>query len=280
MPGQPRRRRQRIGFVDSDSSRRGVLGATVDGLPIIATRRRTAVTVDLFLLDAGATPAAGEAAEARRVALLSRAERARMERFKHPADGRLFAFFRAGMRLLLADRLGVAPEDVALAETATGKPFLAAPVPGPKLHFNLSHCGARAVLALTELGEIGVDIECKREFRSGPRLAERILSEREARDHRAIPVGEQSSALLRAWTRKEAYLKATGEGLSRPLREVEVSLAAEAPARILRVSGSSKEAARWTLHHIDPAPDLIGAVACAADEAPIRLRMRHAMLEP
>jgi len=142
--------------------------------------------------------AAGDAQ--RLSALLSPAERERAGRLARPEP---WVVSRAALRIALAARLGIGPDEVEFAVGPHGKPEL----PGERLRFNLSHSGERAVIVLADGIEVGVDIE--RTGRSS-RAVERTLTEGE---RAALPAGERHVELLRVWCRKEALAKAIGGGL-------------------------------------------------------------------
>lgn len=201
---------------------------------------------------------ADEAEVAGLSALLAPDERARAGRFYFARHRRQFIVARGGLRRTLGEQLGVAPERLVFAYGPQGKPELAWPARSG-MAFNLSHAGERALLAWTRAGEIGVDIECLRPVTPG--LAERFFAPEEAAALAALPAAEQTAAFFRCWTRKEAYLKALGSGLARPLDGFVVSLAPGQPAELLAVRGDPEEARHWRLEHLDPAPGYCAAIA-------------------
>ncbi|MFT6774497.1 MAG: 4'-phosphopantetheinyl transferase [Paracoccaceae bacterium] len=188
-------------------------------------------------------------------ALLTPAERARADAFRFAPDQARYAVFRGALRQVLGRHLNMAPERVALSVGPHGKPQL----PGDALHFNLTHSGPGAVLAVATDGPIGVDIEVARSARLAARLAPRVLSDAESAAYDALPPIARATAFLRAWTCKEAYVKATGEGLSFPLPRITVALCG--PARLLQVEGREDEPARWALHDLTVGWDVAGALA-------------------
>jgi 4'-phosphopantetheinyl transferase len=135
-----------------------------------------------------------------------------------------------------------------------GKPSLGDGAP----RFNLSHSHAIAALAVTQAHEIGVDVEQLRPLKED--IAGRFFSTRENALLRALPQREQLGAFFRCWTRKEAIVKAIGEGLSHPLASFDVSLAAGEPAVVERFEGEAADA--WQLAHFEPASGTVGAIAC------------------
>jgi 4'-phosphopantetheinyl transferase len=157
---------------------------------------------------------------------LSDDERRRGERFRRAEDARAFLFRRVFRRAVLARYVGVAPAELVFEAGAHGKPFLAAP--HASVRFNASSSGEWVLVAVSVGRELGVDVE-----RGGERflgveelslLARRVLTRREQDALRGLPESARPRAFLRAWTRKEAVLKALGTGLSREPDTLEVGL--------------------------------------------------------
>jgi len=127
------------------------------------------------------------------------------------------------------------------------------------LYFNLTHSDGLAALGVSAAPELGVDVEQVRPLKED--IAERFFSPGEVAALRALPEDQQLPAFYRCWTRKEAVVKAIGEGLSRPLDSFDVTLDADA-ARLLRMDGEDDGPQVWQLAHFAPAPGFAGAVAC------------------
>ncbi len=190
--------------------------------------------------------------------VLSSDERARAARFRFERDRRRYTVGRGLLRRLLAGYVGIAPEDVPFRYGSFDKPFL----DGPGPWFNLSHSGGVALYAFSSAAEIGVDVELDDPAFARERIAERFFSTGEVAALRALPAEQQGRAFLACWTRKEAFLKARGDGLSLALDSFEVSLAPDAPARLLRAAWCEQEPAQWRLADVsDPAAGYIAAVA-------------------
>lgn len=194
-------------------------------------------------------------------ALLSAAEIARADAFRFAADRARFTACRSALRQVLACYLDEAPERIALVDGPHGKPRL----PGGGLHFNLAHSGPEAVLAVSRHGPVGIDIEEARSARHADRLLPRVLSPAERAACAALPDAARAMAFLRAWTCKEAYAKATGEGLSLAVTRITVAL--NGPARLIEVEGRPCEETRWALHALDTGPNMVGALAAAPGAA-------------
>ena len=199
--------------------------------------------------------------------LLAASERARAARFLRDRDRHRFIVARARLRQLLAARLDLRPASVEFAYGAHGKPALAAGCADSNLRFNVSHCEGLAVYAFASGREVGVDVEAVRVLQDADDIAARFFSRHEyeaylALDPRARPLG-----FFNCWTRKEAFIKAIGEGLSHPLDRFDVTLAPGEPPRIVRVDGMPGERSGWTLRAFLPAPGFVAAVVVSECES-------------
>ena len=172
---------------------------------------------------------------------LCAAEQQRAGRFRFERHRRRFVVARGHLRKLLGERLGVPAEKVELAHGANGKPCLK----HNGWHFNVSHCDDVALFAFSKAFEIGVDVEAIRPIRGADTIAAQFFSPREKEAYAALAPNDKALGFLHCWTRKEALVKAIGEGLSMPLDQFDV---AHAPG--------------WRLHSFFPLPGFIGAVAC------------------
>ena len=193
-------------------------------------------------------------------ALLSQEERQRAGRFVFDRDRRRFTVARSCLRQLLAARLGGRSDAVELVYGDSGKPALARRVAGSDLRFSVSHCDDVAVYAFSMGREVGIDVEAVRVIPDADDIAARVFSHRELRAYRALDASAKPLAFFTCWTRKEAFIKALGDGLSYPLDRFDVSLAPGEPARILRVDRTPGDRCGWTLHSFVPGPGLIGAI--------------------
>jgi 4'-phosphopantetheinyl transferase len=190
---------------------------------------------------------------------LSPVERARARRFRFEVDRRRFVVCRGLLRQILSQWVAERPAQIHFAVNSYGKPFL----PDWRVAFNVSHSGGRALIAVTSGRELGVDIERINPAFAQEQIPERYFSRAEVRALRSLPQSEQTSAFFRCWTRKEAYIKARGFGLSMPLDSFDVTLQAELPAAILRGGDG------WSLQAL-PAPEGFAA-ALAVEGPPARL---------
>jgi 4'-phosphopantetheinyl transferase len=197
--------------------------------------------------------------------LLSHDERQRADKFRSAEHREHYIIAHASLRQLLADRLRIVPRAIEFVETSYGKPKLA-PVHGAvDLEFNLSHSGALAVYAFTSGCAVGVDVELIRQVPDAEDLAEGFFSPTETTALRALPRDRRSLAFLACWTRKEAFIKALGLGLSCPLDAFDVTIDPDAPARILRIEANIDRVANWRVQAFTSGPSYIGAVVYRAD---------------
>lgn len=193
---------------------------------------------------------------------LSADELARADRFRFSRDRQMFVVTRAVLRRLIGRYSGVAPSEVHFSYGLWGKPSLGVAGAGPEgLRFNVSHSGDLALLAFARGRDVGVDLERERPIPEGHAIAESQFSTRERAVLLRHAPAERSRAFLGCWTRKEALLKATGNGLSIPLDTFEVTLAPGEAAWPLQATTGPEEASRWSLVDLTPAPGFAAALA-------------------
>jgi 4'-phosphopantetheinyl transferase len=188
-------------------------------------------------------------------------EQGRAERFHFRRDREHFIIARGLLRQLIGRYLGIEAHRLRFCYNSYGKPGLAEELNPSPISFNLSHSQGLALFAFTHQRELGVDIEYVRPEVVKERIAEHFFSRQEVAVLRALPAAMQAEAFFNCWTRKEAYVKAKGEGLSLPLDQFDVSLTPGDEAALLATRGDPREASRWSLQALHPAPDYIGALA-------------------
>jgi 4'-phosphopantetheinyl transferase len=198
---------------------------------------------------------------------LAEDERERAARFRLEGHRQRFVAAHGALRSILALYLGCPATTLRFGRASRGKPLLVHPVSALDLRFNLAHSGALAVCVLAQGTEVGADVEAIRSLPDAHRMAARFFSAREQAALQELPPGERDQAFFLAWTRKEAYLKALGDGLARPLSSFSVSLRPGEPARLLDVENQPHEVERWSLVAVHPAP---GYAAALAVEGPVR----------
>ncbi len=193
--------------------------------------------------------------------VLSEDEDARAARFVFDRHRARFIAGRASLRRILGRYLNRAPERLDFNYGHRGKPFLKDDPAGKALRFNLSHSSELALLAVVGSRDIGVDVERVRAVQYHMRIAGRFFSPGEVAAIRALPPEVRYEAFFNCWTRKEAYIKALGDGLAYPLDAFEVSLAPGTPAALLHVNDDPNASTEWFMKALDPGAGYVGAVA-------------------
>jgi 4'-phosphopantetheinyl transferase len=192
---------------------------------------------------------------------LSADELERASRFHFAKDRRRFIVARGVLRSLLGRYLGAEPRQLRFSYSTYGKPALVPTSGEARLCFNVSHSHELALYAVTYGREIGVDIEYIRTNIACEEIAERFFSPQERALLRTLPAPLKYDAFFNCWTRKEAYIKARGEGLSLPLDQFDVAFAPGEPAALLATRWAPHEASRWALRELTPGPGYAAALA-------------------
>lgn len=182
--------------------------------------------------------------------LLSQEERARSATYRFPQHARAFKVVRGTLRILLAGYLNVSPSSLRFKRSPEGKPSL---VMSSGLEFNVSHSGGLALLAFTYGCPVGIDVEQIRGMPEMQAIADHFFCAEEASDLAALPDCQRKLAFFLCWTRKEAYVKASGEGICARLDQFRVSLDPVRPARFLRLPPLSTTPWSLTGLCLDPA---------------------------
>lgn len=206
----------------------------------------TAATVEVHCVDVDRTDPAADSG------LADPIDAARAERFRYPLDARRFLARRAAARRLLAARLGAAPHELRIAQGAFGKPF----VLGASLQFSTSHAGPLLLVALADALPVGCDIERARPARDLTAIAAACFTAGEASRIAKLCEIDREAAFYDCWTRKEAYLKALGTGLSLPMNSFEFAAVRDSGGvERLDVDGSDWSSLGW-----NPAPGYRAAI--------------------
>ena len=192
---------------------------------------------------------------------LSEAEGRRASRFHFERHRRRYIVSQGGMRHILGTYLDTEPGRLHFEQGDHGKPYLSGPLADSGIQFNLTHSHEIAILALTQRMEIGVDVEYIREKEDADSLAARYFSPEEQKAYFSLPGDQRNQAFYNCWTRKEAFIKAIGEGLSYPLDRFDVNLVPGQPARLLKIENDPVEASHWTLEAFQPDEGYAAAVA-------------------
>jgi 4'-phosphopantetheinyl transferase len=197
-------------------------------------------------------------------ATLEEQELTRAGRFHFETHRNHFIVGRGGLRYVLAQYLDVKPEEFRFSYGTYGKPALAE----EWLRFNVSHSRGVALFAVAAGRELGVDVEHIRADFATEDIARRFFSRLEVATFNALPKTEQVAAFFRCWTRKEAYIKAIGRGLSEPLDAFDVTLAPGQAAALLRAK--EQDVSRWSMFDIDVGSEYAGALLVEAPVSNIR----------
>lgn len=197
--------------------------------------------------------------------LLSADEQQRAKQYYSQRDREHFVVARGVLRKILSLYVNVSPGQIRFSSNSYGKPSLCHESGDQALRFNLTHSHGIALYAITRGCELGVDIEFMREDLARLEVAEQFFSPAEVSMLRACPHDSRTAAFFACWTRKEAYIKARGEGLSYPLHRFTVSLIPEEPASLLSTYDNPQEASRWALVELFPEQDYRAALAVEGD---------------
>lgn len=192
---------------------------------------------------------------------LSITERMRAEQFHFDKDRKCFIASRGILRTILAHYLSVEPTRLQFCYGKNGKPRLADMFGRPTISFNLSRSNRIALYAFTRYREIGVDIEQIHEISEMEQIAERFFSVKENISLCALPERKKREAFFNLWTRKEALMKAIGDGLSRPLDKFDVLMVPGESTRLLKIDEDSNAESRWYIQDLKLAPGFAAALA-------------------
>lgn len=223
-------------------------------------------------------------------ASLSAEERQRVARFHFDTDRDRYIVAHSSLRDILSRYLQCEPSELKFSANEYGKPSLnrsndfsrfakltTAPTgvlrgvaTTKDIEFNLSHSGDFALIAITRGRNVGVDVELIREDIELESLARRNFSPREVSELMALPPEQRTLGFFACWTRKEAYIKARGLGLSLPLDSFDVSLAPNEPAILRATRPDANESARWSLHSLGVESNYAAALAVEGNDLEIR----------
>jgi 4'-phosphopantetheinyl transferase len=204
---------------------------------------------------------------------LSSDEKQRARRFYFDRDRIAYVSCRGMLRTLVGKYVQADPASLSFDYTSYGKPLLPSGSTGAKsgLVFNISHSNALALFAFAIGRDVGVDVEFVRPGVAKELIAERFFSTRETEKLRSLPAGEQAAAFFRCWTRKEAFIKARGDGLSLPLDQFDVTLGPGEPAALIRTDFDPSQVHRWTFYDLNLNSDYAGAVALEGKVTALKL---------
>jgi len=219
----------------------------------------------------------GEPAKSAATDILSADEIVRANRFHFEKDRMRFIQCRSALRSLLSRHLPIPPNEIQFQYQASGKPELEAQQNPSGLQFNVSHSADRALIAIGSQHKLGVDIEKMRSEVDTTALAERFFSVRERAGLRALPAHLRLAGFFACWTRKEAFLKATGDGLFFPLARFSVTTHPDLHPQLEEIQGNTDVHQHWFLSDITVAE---GYRATVAVQAPCSGLETHTYVNP
>ena len=199
------------------------------------------------------------------LALLPGDEQSRAAGYKHERARLRFITARGLLRTVLARFTGLSPGALVFRYSSKGKPFLSGPRDGDAIHFNIAHSGELVLCGITIGRRIGVDIETTTNRHDLMKIAHRYFAPAEVTELESLPLEQRIPGFFCCWTRKEAYLKAIGEGISYGLDRFEVSADPDKPARLIRDRQNPEEAVRWRLEDVDAGSAYRSAIAVEGD---------------
>lgn len=182
--------------------------------------------------------------------MLSDDEQKKMRRFHYDKDRKRFIVTRGVLRKIMSRYLNIKPSHIQFGYSTHGKPYLVEKLRGEKICFNLSYSHNLSLYAFTKSRRVGIDIEYVRPFVDVDQIVAGFFSSNEQAIWQQLPEKQKQEAFFNCWTRKEAYIKARGEGLSLPLDQFEVSFAPGKPAALLGTDGALDQTSRWLLRVI------------------------------
>lgn len=204
--------------------------------------------------------------------LLSEPEAAKAGRFHREEDRRRYVVAHGILRELLGGYGPWPPRELTFVHSSFGKPALDAGQWQPPLAFNLAHSGDIVLFAVAGAGRVGIDVEYRRPDIEVMEIAHSHFSAREIEVLGSLPEGERHAAFFRCWTRKEAYLKARGEGLGFPLADFTVSFRSDERPQVEWSADDAAVRDRWSMFDLGPAAGYAGAIV--VDQKPVRLLVR------
>ncbi|MFZ1086039.1 MAG: 4'-phosphopantetheinyl transferase superfamily protein [Terracidiphilus sp.] len=182
----------------------------------------------------------------------------RAEQFSFNHLREAFVITRGILRYLLGRYLNLHPSCIRFIYGAKGKPSVESLTP---VQFNMTHSGNLAAVAITSHCSIGIDLERIRPMPDIHQIASHFFCSGETAEIMSFSPSERERAFFHCWTRKEAYIKALGEGLYTPLDSFRVTVQPNTPARIVHIEQDTSEADEWTLHDLCLATDYAAALA-------------------
>ena len=199
---------------------------------------------------------------------LSDDEILRSEKFRMPSDRRNFIICRAILRLLLSEELECLPAEIKFDFNEYDRPKL----PNKSIDFNVSHSQDFGLIGIARDSILGLDIEFKSKDIEVEQIASKFFSSKEIEILNKVPKEDRINTFYRCWTRKEAFIKAIGQGLTYPLDTFQVSLENDHYAELIQIETDLEEHLNWRMFSFCPSKGYIGAVAIRNPNIEIQLR--------
>jgi len=185
----------------------------------------------------------------------------RASRFHHSVHRERFIVAHGGLRAIVSQYVNLQPSQLRFLTNPYGKPSIKNNLNGDEIRFNLSHSQNLALVAITRGRSVGVDVEHIRPDFAEERIARRFFSPQEVESLLSFPIEKRIDAFFACWTRKEAYIKAKGEGLSMPLDQFDVSLIPGEKEIKLSTRPDPAQGLHWKIYELSPGPGFVGALA-------------------
>lgn len=208
-------------------------------------------------------------------AILSDEEHRRADRFQFNHLRESFIVARGTLRLLLAQYVQLEPREIHFEYTPAGKPFLSRQSNIPDISFNVSHSNGLVLYAVARNRQVGIDVEYVRHIPDFKNISATTFSAFENNELQTIDDPQKMLAFFYCWTRKEAFIKAIGDGMSFPLDQFDVSLRPDEPARLLRVFGSEEKAGGWSMFSWQPTAESVAALVVEGTDCSVTYREWH-----
>lgn len=205
-----------------------------------------------------------EASGAEVNSILGEEEQNRSARFHKESDRQRFIWSHVGLRLILAHYVHDDPRRLQFEKGRYGKPRLVNSTTVPDIHFNLSHSGDFALVAISSGSQVGIDLEYMDTSGADLSIAKRFFSSREFLALEQLSGPDQVAGFYNCWVRKEAYVKALGGGLSLPLHEFDVSVDPNEPASLLASRINPEDPQQWNFRDISVEKGYVACLACEA----------------